>query len=461
MTLDAHIKQLETLLGPDCVYCGEDTLQSYDQDWSAQPAHLPAAVIKPRTPEDVSTVLSFASANAIPVVVQGGRTGLAGGAVPRGGEIAISLERLNKIIEIDEIGMTMTVEAGVTLEAVQKAASEAGFLFPLDLGARGSCMIGGNAATNAGGNRVVKYGAMRDLVLGLEAVLPSGARVGGMNAMVKNNAGFDLKHLFLGSEGVLGIITQLVLKLYPKANETAVALCAADSFEDLSRLLTHLRRNAAASLSSFEVMWEDYFSRVTHDYISGRAAFEGSHPFYAIVELEGSDKEALQSQVEALFAQALEDGFVTDVVIAQSLKDSQDIWAIRDAIGDLMLDIKEVTAFDVSLPLKALGAFVDDARALVAERYPHTQFFAFGHLGDNNVHLAVGCAATEELHHIEDDVLALVGARGGSITGEHGVGVIKKQFLHYSRSEEEIAAMRALKSTLDPAGILNRGRIFD
>ncbi|MEO0412404.1 MAG: FAD-binding oxidoreductase [Pseudomonadota bacterium] len=461
MTRADHVNALKSLLGEDSVFANDDVLSSYASDWSAQPAQAPIAVVKPRAAGEVSTLLQYATDQNAPITVQGGRTGLAGGAVPKQGDIALSLERMNRILEIDPVAMTMTVEAGVTLEQVQTAASDAGMLFPLDLGARGSCMVGGNAATNAGGNRVVKYGAMRDLVLGLEAVLPTGECVGGMNAMVKNNAGFDLKHMFIGSEGVLGVITQLVLKLHPKASDTVVALCAANSFDALSGLLTHLRRTSKGAMSAFEVMWEDYFCAVTQTPQAGRATFQEIYPFYAIIEFEGDDRATLTAHVEEMLGTAAEDDLVADVIVAQSLQDNQDIWAIRDAIGDLMLEIKSVTAFDVSLPIKALGDFVDDARALVAHTYPHTKFYAFGHLGDNNVHLAVGCAAETELHSIEDDVLQLVGARGGSITGEHGVGVIKKDFLSYCRSEAEIALMRTLKRAVDPAGILNPGRIFD
>lgn len=456
-TIDA----LKALLGDDCVFASKDVLSSYASDWSAHPAQAPIAVVKPRSNSDVATLLKYATEYKVPITVQSGRTGLAGGAVPRPGEIALSMERMNKILDIDPLAMTMTLEAGATLEHVQTAADEAAMIFPLDLGARGSCMIGGNAATNAGGNRVVKYGAMRDLVLGLEAVLPTGECVGGMNAMIKNNAGFDLKHMFIGSEGVLGVITQLVLKLHPKANDTVVALCAANSFEALSGLLSHLRRTAKGSMSAFEVMWEDYFSAVTQTPHTARATFQETYPFYAMIEFEGDDRAVLTTHVEEILGAAVEGELVADVIVAQSLQDNRDIWAIRDAIGDLMLEIKSVTAFDVSLPLRALGEFVDDARALVARKYPHTKFYAFGHLGDNNVHLAVGCAQETELHSIEDDVLQLVGARGGSITGEHGVGVIKKDFLSYCRSDAEISLMRTLKRAVDPSGILNAGRIFD
>jgi FAD/FMN-containing dehydrogenase len=461
MINSAHVRQLQTIMGADAVILDEDILEVYSKDWSSTAAQKPLAVIKPRSSVQVSQVMKYCNEQGINIVIQGGRTGLCGGATPKVNEVVVSLERMSQIINIDEHAMTMTVEAGATLEQVQSKAQASGLEFPLDLSARGNCTIGGNAATNAGGSRVIKYGMMRDLVLGIEAVIPNGDIVGGMNTMMKNNAGFDLKHLFIGSEGTLGIITQLVLKLVPRTDESVVVLCGAANLQNLTELLTKLKYQASHAMSAFEVMWADYFDEVIDKQKLARKPFEGSHAIYALVEFQGTDKSTLLSLTETLFGEALENGLVDDVILGQSLQDNADIWSIREAVAELLAILKPFIAFDISLPLAHMQQFVDTSKQLIASKYPNGRYFAFGHLGDGNLHLTISYPDEGKLHDIENDVLQVAGKMGASISGEHGIGVIKKDFLKYSRSDNEIALMKAMKEMIDPNHILNCGRVVD
>ncbi|MEP1444709.1 MAG: FAD-binding oxidoreductase [Paraglaciecola sp.] len=461
MITSTHVRRLQTLVGANAMILDEDILKGYSSDWSAIADQIPLAVIKPSSSEQVSQVLKYCNEQGIKIVIQGGRTGLCGGATPKANEVALSLERMNHIVDIDEHAMTMTVEAGATLEQVQNKAKELGLQFPLDLSARGNCTIGGNAATNAGGNRVIKYGMMRDLVLGIEAVIPNGDIVGGMNTMMKNNAGFDLKHLFIGSEGTLGIITRLVLKLVPRADETMVMLCGAENLEKLTLLLAKFRHQASQTMSAFEVMWADYFDEVINTQKLARKPFSDNHAIYALVEFQGTDKSVLQTISETLLGEALEQDLIKDVILGQSLQDNIDIWGIREAIAELLSIVKPFIAFDISMPLGQMQHFVDTSKQLVADKYPQARYFAFGHLGDGNLHLTISYPQQDKLHAIEDDVLQIAGKIGASISGEHGIGVIKKDFLKYSRSDSEIALMKTLKEIIDPNHILNCGRVVD
>ncbi len=395
-----------------------------------------------------------------PVAVQGGLTGLAGGANPHPGEIVLSLARLNAIEDFDAVGGTVVVQAGVTLEQLQLAAREQGWFFPLDLGARGSCQLGGNAATNAGGNRVIRHGMMRESVLGLEVALADGRLLSMLGRMVKNNAGFDLKHLFIGSEGTLGVITRLSLRLVPGPAASCTVLCALADFDAASRLLREARR-CLPELTAFELMWDDFFQASAR--AIGRASpFAVPHPLYALIETLGSDAQAGAAAVERLMEAALGDGLVTDAVIAHSMQQAQQLWSFREGIGELLSQMKPCVTFDVSVELPAMEALVDRLRRELGEHYPAQQHLHFGHLGDGNLHLVTGPHPEEaQRHEIEERVYAAVGAVGGSISAEHGIGMVKKPFLHYSRDAAEVGLMQGMKNLLDPGGILNRERVVD
>ena len=447
-------------LGEDNVCLDTGIAGAHARDWSEAAGTTPAMVLFPRTPEQVAQALAILGKAGKKVAVQGGLTGLAGGAAPQPGEIALSLARLNRIEEFDRVGGTVTAQAGVTLEQLQTHVEAEGWMFPLDLGARGTCQVGGNAATNAGGNRVIRYGTMRELVLGIEVALADGTLLTMLNRVTKNTTGIDLKHLFIGAEGTLGVITRLVLKLSPKPSSAVTALCALDSFDAATRLAREMRRELP-TLSAFELMWEDFMEAAVGA-TGQKPPFAERYPVYALVEVLGTDDAEDRDRLERFLGRALEEGIASDVIVAQSLEHSRQLWQYREAIGELLSRLKPHAAFDVGIPVPAMGAFVDTVRAALKQRFPDQSHLFFGHIGDGNLHLLSGpYPAAAALHEVEAMVYAEVGNVKGSISAEHGIGVVKKDFLHVSRSAEELALMQKLKALLDPMRVLNAGRIID
>ena len=395
-----------------------------------------------------------------PVVIQGGLTGLAGGATPMSGEMAISLERMNGIEELDATAMTVTALAGTPLQVLQDAADDSQLILPLDLGARGSCNIGGNVATNAGGTEVIRYGMTRSLVLGLEAVLADGTVINAMNKMVKNNSGYDLKHLFIGSEGTLGIVTRVVLQLQPKSRSSHTALCALNSYESVTKLLVELKRSLGSGLTGFELMWDSYYSKVLEVLPNLSSPFQESHAYYLLVEYKDNDQNLGAERFEsALFAQ-LESGLIDDALIAQSHQDADKFWQIRDGIGELFQVLGPVSNQDVSLPLEQIGPFAEDLDQRLKAKYDNIGVLLFGHIGDNNLHVCAYTGRDEDKLKINEDIMHMIGEYSGAITAEHGVGVIKRDFLALSRTPSEIALMKTLKMAMDPKGILNPKRVI-
>jgi FAD/FMN-containing dehydrogenase len=441
------------------VLVGRDIGRRYHVDFSGENARAPAAVVRPATTEQVATIVKACAAARQSVVVQGGMTGLAGGATPQAGEIAISLERMSGIEQLDRASMTATVLAGTPLQVVQQAAAEAGFLFPMDLGARGSCTIGGNIATNAGGNQVIRFGMMRNLVLGLEAVLADGTVVSSMNSMLKNNAGYDLKHLFIGTEGTLGIVTRAVLRLFPKLPAKSTALCALAGFDEAVALLQSLQARLAGAMSAFEAMWAAYFHHVLDHVETLRSPFERRYPLYVLLETEGSDQVADRERLENALQAALESGIILDAAVAQSEREARTFWSIRDGIAEITPGLMPMLAFDVSMPIGAMADFLARVDRDLAGLERKATCLIFGHIGDNNLHLAVTTGLETDFRQLCAIVYEATGAHGGSVSAEHGVGTLRREYLHLSRGAEEIALMRRLKSALDPHGILNPHRV--
>ena len=447
-------------IGTDNISLDAGVADAQSGDWSAIKKLPPPMVVFPRTPAQVAATLIVLGRFGQKAVIQGGLTGLAGAATPQCGEISISLSRMNRIEEFDRIGGTVTVQAGVTLEQVQTHVEAEGWFFPLDLGARGSCQIGGNTATNAGGNRVIRYGTMRELVLGVEVVLADGTLLTMLNKVTKNTTGIDLRQLFIGSEGTLGVITRIVLKLAPKPLSAVTALCALGSFADATSLLIQLQRELP-TLSAFEVMWERFMDAAI-DIAALRPPFAETCPIYVLIETLGASDEGDRRLLEQVLERALEAGMVQDVVIAQSMEHSRQLWQYRESVGELLAQLKPHAAFDVGIPMAAMDDFVTSVNSTLSAMFPLQSHLFFGHIGDGNLHVLSGpYDIADMLHRVEEVVYQAVAIAGGCISAEHGIGMVKKDFLHLSRSSDEIKLMRALKTLLDPDHRLNAGRIFD
>jgi FAD/FMN-containing dehydrogenase len=446
---------------------GADVPARNRHDSGQLPALSPLAVVRPDSPEGVAEAVRICAAHGVPMVPQGGLTGLAGGAHPVPGCIAISLERLTGIEEIDPAAGTMTVRAGTPLEVIQKAADDAGFLVPLDLGARGSCQIGGTIGTNAGGNRVIRYGMTREMILGLEYVLPDGTRVEGLNKMIKNNAGYDLKQLFIGSEGTLGIVTRAVLRLEPRPGCVHAALCGLDSYAQVLALLAAARRGLGPMLSAFEVMWPDYWQMVTQT-LGTRSPLAGAHGVYVLLEVQGLDEAVDGPRFMRWLEEVFEAGVVADAALSQSLGDVADFWALRDACAEFPTVLGRHCAFDIGLPVSAMDDFVQACRARLSAAMPEALALFYGHIGDGNLHVVALDRAAPQAEAAEKSAARICAITyetvrdfGGTVSAEHGIGLLKKPYLPYTRSAEELALMARLKAALDPQGLLNPGKVID
>ena len=412
-------------------------------------------LVRPKTTEEVSCALRICHEHHQSVVPHGGLTGLVEGALTQPLDIVLSTERLNVIEEISASERTMVVQAGVMLQSVQEAAASEGLMFPLDLGSRGSCTLGGNLSTNAGGNRVIRYGMARDMVLGLEAVMADGTVISSMNRMIKNNAGYDLKQWFLGTEGTLGIITRAVLRCREEVTTAPTALVAINSFDALVAFLKQLDRGLAGNLSAFEVMWQNFYQLVTQPPAPNQRPLQDDAAYYVLVEAMG----AAQEQLEAILEQALEAELIVDAVVSQSSQQTDQLWGLRDDVAQTF-QFSPVFLFDVSLRLSEMARYVDAVNAGLAARFDAPKNFVLGHVGDGNLHfaIAVGGDSRAQREGVEAAVYEPLKAIQGSVSAEHGVGLEKKPYLHFVRDEAEIQLMRTIKAAMDPRGFLTPAR---
>jgi FAD/FMN-containing dehydrogenase len=452
------LEALEAALGPAGVVTapGEVEERSYSP-WG--PLGTPLAIVRPAETAQVAAVLRIAAAHGVPVSPWGGKTGLVDGAYADG-ILALSLDRMAAVEAVDRQASTMVVQAGCVLQAACEAAEAAGLFLPLDLGARGSATIGGVISTNAGGNRVLRFGMMRDMVLGLEAVLADGSIISAMKPLMKNNTGYDLKQMFIGSEGTLGVVTRAVLRLRPLPVSQCTALLAVPDFAALARLLRLVEARLAGTLSAFEVMWPAFYELVTTPPAAGRPILPYGHSYYVMVEAMGSDEAEDADRFERVLAAAMDEGLVQDAVVAKSKAESGRIWALRDDVAQMMRHFPIFT-FDVSLRIADMEDYVAEVRGGLLARWPAATLVVFGHLGDGNLHLVAGVGDSSARHEVEEIVYSALGARNGSISAEHGIGLQKRLYLKYSRSPAELAMMRLLKAALDPLGILNRGKVLE
>lgn len=458
-------EQAPDLLARIAAIVGEGNVQTGDAardrpaTWYTHQPFMGDALVLPGNTAEVSAVLRLCHAARRPVIPYGGLTNLVQGCTTAPGDIALSLARMNAIEETDTVARTMTVQAGVTMQAAQEAADRQGLFFPVDIGARDTCQLGGNVSTNAGGTKVIRYGMTRDSVLGLEAVLADGTVISSLNRFIKNNSGFDLKHLFIGSEGLLGIITRIVFRLRAKPRTHNLALVATDEFDSVVAVLNRAQELLGGTLCGFEVMWDSFYHRVTAPEGRHTSPVAREHRFYAIIEAMGNDPSADDRHFEEALAAMLEEGLVADGVMAKSERERAAIWAIR---GDVEWIVDDGCNFDVSLRTADVGRYVDDISRRIDADLPGARVVAFGHLGDNNVHLSVlpPGPGKQRADLVEAHVYEALRAFGGAMSAEHGIGLEKKAWLPVSRSAEEIALMRSLKATLDPHGILNPGKVF-
>ncbi len=468
MPTEAVLSRLHEILGPKGVIVDPALIEPHLVEWRGLYRGTARVVVKPANTEEVAAVVKLCCETRTPIVPQGGNTGLVGGAVADENAIILSLARMNKVRALDKSAYTLTVEAGVVLADVQKAADDADRLFPLSLAAEGSCQIGGNLATNAGGTAVLRYGNTRDLVLGLEVVLPTGEIIDGLHGLRKDNTGYDLRHLFVGSEGTLGIITAAVLKLFPRPRDVASAFVAVESPQAAIDTLALMRERSGDTVTMFEMMSRFSIETVLRHVPGTADPVETVSAWYALIELSspraGGD---LQSALEEGLGEAMENGWVTDAAIAQNDTQRAAFRRIREEISDAQKHEGGSIKHDISVPLAAIPAFLERANAAIEKLIPGTRPCSFGHAGDGNLHYnlsqPVGAdregylqqweAANRVVHDIVQDL-------GGSFSAEHGIGKLKVHELEHYKSPAALEAMRHIKRALDPYSIMNPGKVI-
>jgi FAD/FMN-containing dehydrogenase len=458
MTLQHLLGQI---VGAGNVLTAPEDTKSYYTDWRRQYAAGAECVVRPASTAEVAAVVALCAREGVAIVPQGGNTGLVGGSVPTGArrEVVLSLSRMNRIRAVDPLNDTATVEAGCVLAAVQQAAAQAGRLFALSLAAEGSCQIGGNLSTNAGGVNVLRYGTAREQVLGLEVVLPDARVWHGLRALRKDNTGYDLKQLFLGAEGTLGIITAAVLRLFPLPSATASAWVALDSPKAAVELLGLLRERLGERISAFELLSRPCLQAVTAHARGLQDPLAAAHPWYVLAELADSGApELLRARVETALADCAERGALRDAVLAHSGEQSRALWRLRETIPEAQFtNVKH----DVSVPVSRIAEFVALAGERLAAAFGRVDVYCFGHVGDGNLHYNVGPEALmprrAEVSRIVYDAVA---ALGGSISAEHGLGQLKREEIRRHKDPLELELMRTLKHALDPQDLLNPGKLI-
>src|SRR3954453_11892922 len=423
-------------------------------------------ILRPGSTAEVSAICKLASEHRIALVPQGGNTGLVGGQTPHNGEVVISMRRMDRIREVDTASNTMTCEAGVILQNAQARAADADRLFPLSLGAEGSCTIGGNLSTTAGGTSALAYGVAREMAIGLEVVLADGRILNGLSKLKKDNTGYDLRNLFIGAEGTLGIITAATLKLFPKPRAVETAYVGLKSPAEALKLLSISQNEAAGSLTSFELLADIAVDFSLRHGIDIRHPLESKHPWYVLMELSSSRDDA-RAALEAILAKGMEDGIVDDAVIAANLSQRSGFWKLRDEMSAAQKPEGGSIKHDISLPVAAVPDFIEQANAAVVKLIPGSRPVPFGHLGDGNIHYNVSQPIGDRpedflarWHDVNEVVFAIVKQLGGSISAEHGIGVLKRDELPDVKDKVAIELMRGIKAMLDPRGIMNPGKVL-
>lgn len=460
----AHLQALEAIVSSARISTKTDDLQIYGKDWTKATPN-PSAVVFPKSTEEVSALLAYCHKNKIRIVPSGGRTGLAGGANALQNELVISLEKMNKIIAIDPINMSISAEAGAIIETLQKAAKDAGLFYPVDLAAKGSCQLGGNIATNAGGLKLIRYGGTREQVLGLEVVLVDGTVLDLNYDLRKNNIGYDLKHLFIGSEGTLGIVTKATMKLVGLPKDLRLTCMAVPDFESVTKLLGLVNLRGIHP-TAFEFFTDECMRLVLKHHKNLKNPFQGQAAFYTLLEFE-KQAEGSTDPMEPFLEEAFERGLIVDAVVASNSSEFQNLWGFRENISESVAVEGHVRKNDISLPISSLPPFISEMEKVLA-KIQGVQMFLFGHIGDGNLHLNYSGSFDTDYNEFRDktrktelEVFELVKRFKGSISAEHGIGVLKKADLLFSCTPENIVLMKRIKKAFDPDCLLNPGKIFD
>ena len=454
---DMFLNQMKQFLGPSGVLLGDD-VTSRSCDPLKVVSTTAKAILRPKTTSEVCEVVRSAARHNVAIVVHGGRTGVSGGAYAEPEEIVISLERMNEIEAVDAVNQTIVAQAGVTLQQLQEAAAAEGMYYPVDLGARGTATVGGTLATNAGGNRTLRWGMTRDRVMGLEVVLPDGELVSSMHRLIKNNTGYDLKHLFIGAEGTLGIITKAVFRLVPAPTSHEVVLMALPDYDSVLTTLNAAQK--LSSLSAFELMYGSFYDAVASEKQDSLPLPPGQ-PYYVLIEIMGYNPDQDRDIFETFLSGLYERMPFIEIVLAQSEAQRAAIWGVRESIEAAVKTILPCMTYDVSLEVGDIDDYVRGLESVLG-RYPHAKMIVNGHIGDNNIHLGVsiGPETLQRADEVNDIVYRPLVRYQGSMSAEHGIGTTKNEYLHITRSNEEVELMRRIKQVIDPHNRMNRRVIF-
>jgi len=461
--VDTLLSSLTKILGPENVILGDGLNDRYDHVWNMEAPLKAKAVVIPFHAEQISEIMASCNACKQPVIIHGGLTNLVGSTESTIDDLVISMEMFNSILEVDKSSRTMTVQSGVILQNIQEAAQSNDLFFPLNFGAKGSAQIGGCISTNAGGLRVLRYGMTRNLVLGLEVVLPDGTILSSIKKILKDNSAYDLKQLFIGSEGTLGIVTKAVLRLQELPKSRNSAFVAFNDFEKIINFLKFIDKGLSGALSGFELIWKSTFQKLTTPPSLLKAPMPYDYNFYVLIESLGADQMKDKSIMQNLIEQALENELIEDGILADSEADLNWFWNIREDVGVIDNAYPASQHFDVSLPIPEIGDYVDKVILNLKTDLNITDAFAFGHMADGNIHFIIGKDSDDKKlrEAINDIIYSPLTALKGSVSAEHGIGLHKKHKLPICRTAEEIQTMKLIKRTLDPNNILNRGKVLD
>jgi len=457
------IESLKSFLDKGQVLSGMELKDRYHHIWKMEESLQAVALVMPRNTEELSKIMKTCYAHGQKVVIHGGLTNLVGGTETHKDELVISMEKMNKIQSVDLMSRTMTVEAGLILQDIQEQAKVHDLLFPLNFGAKGTAQIGGIISTNAGGLRVLRYGVTRHQILGLEVVTADGQIISSMKKIIKDNSAYDIKQLFIGSEGTLGIVSRAVLKLSSLPKSRVSAFVGFNEYAKVVDFLKFMDGGLAGTLSGFELIWQESFIAMTSPPALVKAPLGHDYRYYVLVESMGSKQERDQALMQDLLEEALEKKLILDGTIAQSQADLDWFWTIREDVHVLVSQCNNDQHFDISLPINLIGDTLEKIVVELKLMEEVEKVFVFGHVADGNIHLIIGKRVQSDalIHRINEIIYAPLKDIGGSVSAEHGIGLHKKAYLHYCRSEAEISMMRMIKKTMDPKNLLNRGKVVD